>query len=125
MMYIRVVPNRYLCVFGVREEWGLGCGARDLMGRYTTSPLIKLQTKGIKMNLPFKLSYLNLYYHTLSSWCRTFSSRSRSRKIRIRSISKFFVCCCLLLFGFTKSCNLINFNSQSLTGESFVAIERG
>ena len=94
------------------------------MGRYTTPSLIKLHTKGIKMNLLFKLSYLNLYYHSLSSWCRTFSSRSRSRKIRILSISKFFACCRHSDIGFTKSCILINFNSWSLTGESFVAIER-
>ena len=32
--------------------------------------------------------------HTLSSWCRPFSSRFRSRKIRLLWISKFF---CLLL----------------------------
>ena len=30
-------------------------------------------------------------HHTLSSWCRIFSSRSRSRKIRILSSLKFFV----------------------------------
>ena len=29
-------------------------------------------------------------HHTLSSWCRIFNSRSRSRKIRILSISKLF-----------------------------------
>ena len=28
-------------------------------------------------------------HHTISSWCRSFSSRSRSRKMRILSISKF------------------------------------
>ena len=31
------------------------------MGRYNTPSLIKLHTKGIKMNLLFKLSYLNSY----------------------------------------------------------------
>ena len=30
--YFRLVPSRYLCVFGVREDWGLGCGARGFMG---------------------------------------------------------------------------------------------
>ena len=29
----RLVASRYLCVLGVREDWGLGCGARGLMGR--------------------------------------------------------------------------------------------
>ena len=28
----RLVPSRYLCVFGVREDWGLGWGARGLRG---------------------------------------------------------------------------------------------
>ena len=40
----------------------------------------------------------------LSSWCRIFSSRSRSRKIRILLISKFFVYCCHVNFDFNKSC---------------------
>ena len=30
-------------------------------------------------------------HHTLTSWCRIFSSRSRSCKVRILSISKFFL----------------------------------
>ena len=33
-------------------------------------------------------------YQTVSSWCRIFSSSSRSREIRIKSILKVFVYCC-------------------------------
>ena len=40
--------------------------------------------------------------HTISSWCRIFSSRSRSGKIRILSILKFFVHCCHSDIDFTK-----------------------
>ena len=64
-------------------------------------------------------------HHTLSSWYRIFSSRSRSRKIRILSISKFFVDCCHNDVDFTKNCILTNFNTYSITGEKFVAIGQG
>ena len=30
---IRLVPSRYLCVFGVREDWGLGWGAHGVIHR--------------------------------------------------------------------------------------------
>ena len=43
-------------------------------------------------------------HNTLSSWCRIFSSRSRSRKIRILSISMFFAYCCHGDIDFTKNC---------------------
>ena len=29
-----LVPSRYVFVFGMREDWGLVCGARGLMGSY-------------------------------------------------------------------------------------------
>ena len=29
-----LVPSRYVFVFGMREDWGLGWGARGLMGSY-------------------------------------------------------------------------------------------
>ena len=53
------------------------------------------------------------------------NSRSRSRKIRILSISKFFVYCCHIDIDFTKNCILTNRNSFSITGENFVAIGQG
>ena len=40
-----------------------------------------------------------------------FSSRSRSRKIRISSILKFFVYCCHSDIDLTENCILTNFNS--------------
>ena len=49
-------------------------------------------------------------HHTLRFWCRIFSSRSRSRKIRILSISMFFVYCCHSAIDFTNNCILTNFN---------------
>ena len=49
-------------------------------------------------------------HHTLSFWSRILSSRSRSRKIRILSISIFFVYCDSDI-DFTKSYILTNFNS--------------
>ena len=61
-------------------------------------------------------------HHTISSWSRIFSSRSRLRKIRVLSISKYFVYCCHSDIDFTKNCILTNFNSLSITGEMFVAI---
>ena len=57
---------------------------------------------------------------TLSS-----SSRTRSRKIRRWSISKFFVYCCHSNIHFTKTYILINFNLYSIIGENFVAIRQG
>ena len=30
----RLVPSLYVFVFGMREDWGLGWGARGLMGSY-------------------------------------------------------------------------------------------
>ena len=33
----RLVPSRHLCVFGVRDDWGLGWGARGVMGRTDTT----------------------------------------------------------------------------------------
>ena len=50
-------------------------------------------------------------HHTLSSWCRISSSRSRSRESRIKSILKFSVYCCHSDIDFDKNCILTNFNS--------------
>ena len=53
---------------------------------------------------------------SVSSWCRIFSSRSRSRKIWIESILKVFVIVVIVIsFFFSKNCILTNFSySQSL-----------
>ena len=64
-------------------------------------------------------------HYNLSSWGRILSSKSRSRKIRILSILKFFVYRCHSDIDFTKNCILTNFNSWSITGENFVAIGQG
>ena len=50
-------------------------------------------------------------HHTLSSWCRIFSGRSRSHKIRLLSTWKVFVYCCHGDIDFTKSFILTNNNS--------------
>jgi len=42
----------------------------------------------------FNTVFQRPYQHTLSSWCWLFRSRSRSCKIRLLSISIFFVYCC-------------------------------
>ena len=60
--------------------------------------------------------------HNISSWNRIFSSRSRSPKICILSISKFCVYCCHSDIDFNKNCILAIFNSSSITGEKFVVI---
>ena len=64
-------------------------------------------------------------HYAISSWGQIFSSRSRLRKIRILPISKSFVYCCHSDIDFTNNCILTNFNSYSITGENFVAIEQG
>ena len=54
-------------------------------------------------------------HQTLSSWCWIFSSWSRSHKIRLLLISKFFVyCCCLLLISLKPTFSQILIYSQSL-----------
>ena len=63
-------------------------------------------------------------HQTLSSQCWIFSSRSRSHKIRLLSISKFFVHCCHGNTDFTKTYILANFNLQSIIGENFIAIRQ-
>ena len=60
-------------------------------------------------------------HHTLSSWCRIFSGRYRSHKIRLLSTWKVFIYCCHGDIDFTKSCILTNNNSQSITSKNFVA----
>ena len=66
---------------------------------YSISRFIWIQT--------YKLFYFSrrlfAKHHNLSSWGRIFSSKSRSRKIRILSISKFFVYCCHSDIDFTKN----------------------
>ena len=61
-------------------------------------------------------------HQVLLSWNRIFSSRSRSHKIRILSISKFVVYCCHSDIDSSNNCILTNFNSYPITGENFVAI---
>ena len=56
------------------------------------------------------------------SWCRLFSSKSRSCEIQISSILKFFVYCCHSDIDFTKNCILTNFNSYSNDWRKFCGV---
>ena len=56
----RLVPSRYLCVLGVREDWGLGWGARGLIPRACWA-------------------CLNLTHH--SDWVRVWRTCTFSKKI--------------------------------------------
>ena len=58
-------------------------------------------------------------HHTISSWCRILRSRSRSRKIRIFSISKFFLLFLSQWYRFYWKLHLTNFSSKKITGENF------
>ena len=57
----RLVPSRYLCVFGVREDWGLGWGARGLIGSYEG----KIASLFLR-TFPWDLARLNLTPNLLS-----------------------------------------------------------
>ena len=76
----RLVPSRYLCVFGVREDWRLGWGARGLMGRYEG----KIRRKN-SCTFPRDPARLNLIpnllspqKHINSDWVRVWAVRSAS-----------------------------------------------
>ena len=58
----RLVPSHYLCVLGVRKDWGLGWGARGLMGRYEG----KIATLFFLCTFPWDLARLNLTPNYLS-----------------------------------------------------------
>jgi len=83
------------------------CGHEgELQKHKTRAKNVKENVRSCEIPLYFRFIWIQTYrifyfsrrlfakHHTLSSWCRILSSRSRSRKIRILSISKFF---CLLL----------------------------
>ena len=76
----RLAPSRYLCVFGVREDWGLGWGARGLIGRYEG----KIRRKN-SCTFPWDPARLNLIpnllspqKHINSDWVRVWAVRSAS-----------------------------------------------
>ena len=76
----RLAPSRYLCVFGVREDWGLGWSARGLIGRYEG----KIRRKNsctflwdpARLNLIPNL--LSPQKHINSDWVRVWAVRSAS-----------------------------------------------
>ena len=76
MPLYRRVPSRYLCVLGVREDWGLGWGARGLIGIY----------EGKIATFPWDLARLNLTSNRLSPQKRATGYESGLRRVMKKKI---------------------------------------